>query len=192
MDAPPGVGLTWGESTRWVLAKMAAPCATTVSGSYEKSSLMPRPSRGSDNCSRTYGARLGPPTRIDALRRPTSGSFAATPPRARFGGCSHPTAPTAEPVGATDPRPVHRRVVPVTSGSGCCARVAVGCQGVWLGSRSVSGLFLLGGLAPRFGAPRGQHGFCRPPGARNRPAWLDRSVASPPLRCAHRPVLVTD
>ena len=32
--------------------------------------------------------------------------------------------------------------------------------------------------------------MCRLPGAQNRPAWLDRSVASPPLRCAHRPVLV--
>ena len=26
----------------------------------------------------------------------------------------------------------------------------------------------------------------------DRPVWLDRSVASPPLRCAHRPVLVTE
>ena len=29
---------------------------------------------------------------------------------------------------------------------------------------------------------------CRPSDMQDRPAWLDRSVASPPLRCAHRPV----
>lgn len=57
-------------------------------------------------------------------------------------------------------------------------------------SRSVSLWSLPGGLAPTLGALRGQHAFCRPLGAQNRPAWLDRSVASPPLRCAHRPVLV--
>jgi transposase len=46
-------------------------------------------------------------------------------------------------------------------------------------------------LARSLSAPScGQHAFCRPPDAQNRPAWLDRSVASPPLRCAHRPVLV--
>src|SRR6478736_5359095 len=31
----------------------------------------------------------------------------------------------------------------------------------------------------------------RPSGFVDRPAWLDRSVASPPLKCAHRPVRVT-
>src|SRR5207247_10540389 len=45
-----------------------------------------------------------------------------------------------------------------------------------------------GGLAPRLRVLRGPHGSCRPPDIQNRPAWLDRSVVSPPLRCAHRPV----
>jgi transposase len=53
---------------------------------------------------------------------------------------------------------------------------------------SVSGWYSSGSLARTLGVPRGQHAFCRLPDARNRPAWLDRSVASPPLRCAHRPV----
>ena len=33
----------------------------------------------------------------------------------------------------------------------------------------------------------GRH-LCRPSDVLDRPAWLDRSVASPPLRCAYRPV----
>ena len=53
---------------------------------------------------------------------------------------------------------------------------------------SVSDSSVSGGLALRLRAFRGQNPFCRPSDARNRPAWLDRSVASPPLRCAHRPV----
>src|SRR5262245_13937198 len=57
-------------------------------------------------------------------------------------------------------------------------------------SKSVSLWSLPGGLAPTILAFRGQHALCRLPGAQNRPAWLDRSVASPRLRCAHRPVLV--
>src|SRR5206468_11929490 len=44
------------------------------------------------------------------------------------------------------------------------------------------------GLALRLCALRGHHGSCRPSDVRDRPAWLDRSVAPPPLRCAHRPV----
>src|SRR6266508_6951774 len=53
---------------------------------------------------------------------------------------------------------------------------------------SVSGWSVSEGLAPRLRALQGHHGFCRPSDVRDRPAWLDRSVASPPLRCAHRPV----
>jgi hypothetical protein len=44
------------------------------------------------------------------------------------------------------------------------------------------------GLAPRLAVLRGPHASCRPSDTQNRPAWLERSVASPPLRCAHRPV----
>src|SRR5438132_575289 len=55
---------------------------------------------------------------------------------------------------------------------------------------SVSGWSASEGLAPRLRALRGHHASCRPSDIRDRPAWLDRSVASPPLRCAHRPVPV--
>ncbi len=44
------------------------------------------------------------------------------------------------------------------------------------------------GLGSQTGCLRGQHASCRSLDAGNRPVWLDRSVASPPLRCAHRPV----
>src|SRR6266508_6535977 len=53
---------------------------------------------------------------------------------------------------------------------------------------SVSGWSVSEGLAPRLRALRGHHASCRPSDVQDRPAWLDRSVASPPLRCAHRPV----
>src|SRR5207247_8422210 len=73
--------------------------------------------------------------------------------------------------------PVHRSVrVPGTNLWRCYAPLSVSC---WPVSE---------GLAPTLRVPRGPHGSCRPSDMQNRPAWLDRSVASPPLRCAHRPV----
>src|SRR5439155_14081477 len=53
---------------------------------------------------------------------------------------------------------------------------------------SVSCLPASEGLAQRLRVLRGPHSSCRPSDMQNRPAWLDRSVASPPLRCARRPV----
>src|SRR5207245_10355999 len=55
-------------------------------------------------------------------------------------------------------------------------------------SPSVSCLPASEGLAHPLAVLRGHHASCRPSDMKNRPAWLDRSVASPPLRCAHRPV----